>query len=121
LQFRDVQAFSANVAYLMSIGTSGDPTEFRIYKTEDGGATWTIQFENQNVNAFLRRLCLWTPHRGIAHSDSVNGVFPDLRTTDGTTWQYISNNMPAALPGENLLCVEWDLRHNTRWKERVDL
>src|SRR3982751_3836260 len=40
LQFRDVQAFSASVAYLLSIGTSGDPTDFRIYKTEDGGATW---------------------------------------------------------------------------------
>ncbi len=101
LQFRDVQAFSANVAYLMSIGTSGDPTDFRIYKTEDGGATWTIQFENQNPNAFYDGLAFWTPHRGIAHSDSVNGVFPDLRTRDGTTWQDISNNMPPALPGEN--------------------
>src|SRR5206468_2545300 len=40
------------------------------------------------------------PNRGIAHSDSVNGVFPDLRTMDGTTWQDISNNMPPALPGE---------------------
>ena len=38
--------------------------------------------------------------RGIAHSDSVNGVFPDVRTTDGMTWQDISNNMPPALPGE---------------------
>src|SRR5437868_9842262 len=46
LQFRDVQAFSARVAYLLSIGTSGDPTDFRIYKTTDGGATWTIQFVN---------------------------------------------------------------------------
>jgi photosystem II stability/assembly factor-like uncharacterized protein len=101
LQFRDVQAFSASVAYLMSIGTSGDPTDFRIYKTEDGGATWTIQFENQNPNAFYDGLAFWTPHRGIAHSDSVNGVFPDLRTTDGTTWQDISNNMPPALPGES--------------------
>src|SRR5437762_13595503 len=45
LQFRDVQAFSANVAYLMSIGAN--PTDFRVYKTLDGGATWTIQFENQ--------------------------------------------------------------------------
>src|SRR6266403_2942336 len=44
LQFRDVQAFSASVAYLMSIGTSGDPTDFRIYKTVNGGATWAIQF-----------------------------------------------------------------------------
>jgi photosystem II stability/assembly factor-like uncharacterized protein len=100
LEFRDVQAFSASVAYLMSIGTSMDPTDFRIYKTEDGGATWTIQFENQNPNAFYDGIAFWTPHRGIAHSDSVNGVFPDLRTTDGTTWQDISNNMPPALPGE---------------------
>jgi photosystem II stability/assembly factor-like uncharacterized protein len=101
LQFRDVQAFSTGVAYLMSIGTSGDPTDFRIYKTEDGGATWTIQFENQNPNAFYDGFAFWTPNRGIAHSDSVNGVFPDLRTTDGTTWEDISNNMPPALPGES--------------------
>jgi photosystem II stability/assembly factor-like uncharacterized protein len=98
LQFRDVQAFSASVAYLMSIGAN--PTDFRIYKTTDGGATWTMQFENQNPNAFYDGFAFWTPHRGIAHSDSVNGVFPDLRTTDGTTWQDISNNMPPALPGE---------------------
>ena len=98
LQFRDVQAFSASVAYLMSIGAN--PTDFRIYKTTDGGATWTMQFENQNPNAFYDGFAFWTPRRGIAHSDSANGVFPDLRTTDGTTWQDISNNMPPALPGE---------------------
>jgi photosystem II stability/assembly factor-like uncharacterized protein len=98
LQFRDVQAFSASVAYLMSIGAN--PTDFRIYKTTDGGATWTIQFENQNPNAFYDGFAFWTPDRGIVHSDSVNGVFPDLRTTDGMTWQDISNNMPPALPGE---------------------
>jgi photosystem II stability/assembly factor-like uncharacterized protein len=100
LQFRDVQAFSASVAYLMSIGTSGDPTDFRIYKTVDGGANWTIEFENQNPNAFYDGMAFWTPLRGIAHSDSVNGVFPDLRTTDGMSWQDISNNMPPALPDE---------------------
>jgi photosystem II stability/assembly factor-like uncharacterized protein len=98
LQFRDVQAFSASVAYLMSIGNN--PTDFRIYKTVDGGANWTIEFENQNPNAFYDGMAFWTPLRGIAHSDSVNGVFPDVRTTDGMTWQDISNNMPPALPGE---------------------
>src|SRR5207248_771605 len=98
LQLRDVQAFSRDVAYLMSIGNN--PTDFRVYKTLDGGATWTIQFENANPNAFYDGFAFWTPHRGILHSDSVNGVFPDLRTTDGTTWQDISNNMPLALPGE---------------------
>ena len=100
LQFRDVQGVSAKVAYLLSLGTSGDPTDFRIYKTEDGGASWTLQFENQNPGAFYDCFAFWTPKKGIAHSDSVNGVFPDLRTTDGTTWQDISSNMPPALPGE---------------------
>ncbi len=99
LQFRDVEGVSARVAYLLSIGSSA-PTDFRIYKTVDGGATWTLQFENQNQNAFYDCFAFWTPQRGIAHSDSVNGVFPDLRTTDGTTWQDISGNMPPALPGE---------------------
>ena len=98
LQFRDVQAFSDKVAYLLSIG--GNPTDFRIYKTTDGGATWTVQFTNQNPSAFYDGFAFWTPKRAIAISDSVNGVFPDLRTTDGTHWQDISKNMPAAQPGE---------------------
>src|SRR5213079_1995158 len=63
LQFRDVQAFSASVAYLMSIGTN--PTDFRVYKTLDGGATWTIQFENQIPTGFYDGFAFWTPHRGI--------------------------------------------------------
>jgi photosystem II stability/assembly factor-like uncharacterized protein len=100
LQFRDVEGVSAKVAYLMSIGTSGNPTDFRIYKTLDGGTTWTMQFVNQNPSAFYDCFAFWTPKKGIAHSDSVSGVFPDLRTTDGVTWQDISSFMPPALPGE---------------------
>jgi photosystem II stability/assembly factor-like uncharacterized protein len=33
-------------------------------------------------------------------SDAVNGVFPVIRTLDGQTWNFISNNMPAAQSGE---------------------
>jgi photosystem II stability/assembly factor-like uncharacterized protein len=96
LQFRDVQGVSATVAYLLSIGNG---TDSRIYKTVDGGSTWTMQFQNQNPAAFYDCFAFWTRKRGIAHSDSVNGVFPDLRTTDGMTWQD-DNNLPPALPGE---------------------
>ena len=98
LQFRDVQGVSEKVAYLMSIGSN--PTDFRIYKTLDGGATWRIEFQNQNPGAFYDCFAFWTRKRGIAHSDSVNGKFPDIRTTDGKTWQDISDNLPPALPGE---------------------
>lgn len=98
LQFRDVQGVSDKVAYLMSIGNNtGD---FRIYKTEDGGAHWTIQFTNKTANAFYDCFAFWTPDRGVTHSDSVNGVFPDIRTLNGKTWHSIAGNMPPALPGE---------------------
>ena len=98
LQFRDVQGVSDKVAYLMSIGNN--TTDFRIYKTEDGGANWMIEFTNQTVNAFYDCFAFWTPDRGVTHSDSVNGVFPDIRTSNGMTWKSIAANMPPALPGE---------------------
>jgi len=98
LQFRDVQGVSDKVAYLLSIGNG---TDSRIYKTTDGGATWTIQFQNQDAAAFYDCFGFWTPKRGITQSDSVNGRFPVIRTTDGTTWQDIGNNLPPALNGES--------------------
>jgi len=98
LQFRDVQGVSDKIAYLLSIGNNtGD---FRIYKTVDGGATWTVEFKNHLKNAFYDCFAFWTPDRGIAHSDSVNGVFPDIRTTNGVTWKSIAKNMPPAMKGE---------------------
>ncbi|HEX6774180.1 MAG TPA: hypothetical protein VF126_19250 [Acidobacteriaceae bacterium] len=98
LQFRDVQGVNERVAYLLSIGdNTGD---FRIYKTQDGGAHWTIQFKNATANAFYDCFAFWTPNRGIAHSDSISGVFPDIRTENGRSWHSIARNMPPALPGE---------------------
>ena len=98
LQFRDVHGVSDRIAYLMSI--RNNTTDFRIYKTLDGGATWTIEFTNETENAFYDCFAFWTSHRGITHSDSVNGVFPDIRTTDGIAWKSIAANMPPALSGE---------------------
>lgn len=97
-QFRDVYGVSDKVAYLMSIGNN--TTDFKVYKTTDGGAHWTIQFTNQDPLAFYDCFAFWTPDRGITHSDSGNGVFPDIRTTNGKTWESIAGNMPPALPGE---------------------
>jgi photosystem II stability/assembly factor-like uncharacterized protein len=97
-QFRDVHAVSDKIAYLMSIGNN--TTDFKVYKTIDGGAHWTIQFTNEDPLAFYDCFAFWTPDRGITHSDSGNGVFPDIRTTNGHTWESIASNMPPALPGE---------------------
>jgi photosystem II stability/assembly factor-like uncharacterized protein len=97
LQFRDVEGVSAREAYLMSAGPG---TDSRIYKTKDGGRTWTQQFENQDPNAFYDCFAFWSPDRGITFSDAVNGRFPVIRTTDGRTWQDIGDRLPAAQAGE---------------------
>jgi len=97
LEFRDVQGVSANVAFLMSAGP-GDAS--RIYKTTDGGHTWRVQFVNQRARAFYDCIAFWTPQRGLAFSDPVNGRFPVLRTLDGRTWQDIGGKLPTALDGE---------------------
>jgi photosystem II stability/assembly factor-like uncharacterized protein len=98
LQFRDVQGVSDKVAYLLSIGNGADS---RIYKTEDGGATWTLQFQNQDPNAFYDCFAFWTPTRGLAQSDSVNGRFPTIQTLDGLTWEDIGDRLPPAQAGES--------------------
>jgi photosystem II stability/assembly factor-like uncharacterized protein len=97
LQFRDVQGVSDKVAYLLSIGNG---TDSRIYKTTDGGKSWTLQFQNQDPNAFYDCFAFWGPNQGVTMADSVNGRFPVVRTLDGTTWQDIGDRLPAALPGE---------------------
>ncbi len=97
LQFRDVQGVSRRVAYLLS---SGVGTDSRIYKTVDGGETWTMQFQASDPNSFYDCFAFWTPKRGIVQGDGVNGKFPDLRTTDGVTWEDISNNLPPAFSNE---------------------
>ena len=47
--FRDIQAFDQNTAFVLSIGP-GD--ELRIYKTADGGRIWQLQFTNRDPKAF---------------------------------------------------------------------
>ena len=97
LQFRDVEGVSATEAYLLSIGSGSDS---RIYHTTDGGESWTLQFQNADPDAFYDCFAFWTPNRGFAYSDGVDGRFPVIRTTDGETWEDIGDNLPAAQLGE---------------------
>ena len=98
LDFRDVEAFDENTAYLLSIG---DGETSRIYKTTDGGANWRLQFQNKNPKVFLDAFAFWDKTHGIAMGDPVDGKYFLLETTDGETWKAIENSkMPAAKTGE---------------------
>lgn len=98
LDFRDIDAISADVASILSIGP-GEAS--RIYKTRDGGATWTLQLANTDPKVFLDAMAFRDEQHGVAFSDSADGVFAIFVTTDGTSWTRVpADRLPAALPGE---------------------
>jgi photosystem II stability/assembly factor-like uncharacterized protein len=94
LDFRDIDAFDGDVAYVLSIG-NGDAS--RIYKTIDAGRSWVLQLANTDPRVFLDAMAFWSRDRGVAYSDSVDGRFVIFMTTNGRTWD---DRLPPALPNE---------------------
>ncbi|MEO6089972.1 MAG: oxidoreductase [Umezawaea sp.] len=99
LQFRDVQAFDALHAVVLSIG-NGDAS--RIYRTSDGGKSWTLVFRNTEEKAFYDCVAFFDRFRGLAMGDPVDGKFRVLSTVDGgKSWSLVpQENFPPALEGE---------------------
>ncbi len=99
LEFRDVEAFSGNTAYLMSSGTG---SLSRIYRTDDAGDSWTLQFGMDHPEGFLDCMGFWDEQVGIAYGDAVDGELFLLRTKDGgEKWNRIEDSvLPRAQIGE---------------------
>lgn len=97
LDFRDVEAFTADFAYLLSAGPG---EQSRIYKTADGGKHWSLQFTNKDPKGFFDCMGFWSRDHGIAVGDPVNGRFELITTTDGGKhWKPLSGS-PPAIDGE---------------------
>lgn len=97
LDFRDIHAWDAKTAVIMSAGPG---TKSRIYRTTDGGATWTLSHENKQEKGFFDGITFWDRKRGILVGDPVDGRFTILVTEDGgASWQ-AGGVMPAANEGE---------------------
>ena len=99
LFFRDVEARSADEALVLAIG-NGDAS--RVYRTEDGGVTWTETFRADDPASFFDCMSMFDRRHGIVMGDPVDGKFQILLTSDaGETWTYApASGMPDALAGE---------------------
>jgi photosystem II stability/assembly factor-like uncharacterized protein len=103
LDFRAVVAFSADEAFLMSAGP-GDQS--RIYRTNDGGKNWQLQFTNKNPKGFFDSMVFWDPTHGVVLGDPIPDetgklAFEVLTTDDGQNWQVVpSAKLPPAIEGE---------------------
>lgn len=94
LDFRDIEALSDRVAFAMS---AGEGRSSRIYKTTDGGTSWTLLRAN-GAEGFWDSFAMWDATHGILMGDPVGGRFTILTTSDGQTWT--AQEGPKAESGE---------------------
>jgi photosystem II stability/assembly factor-like uncharacterized protein len=99
LDFRDVDAIDEKTAYVLSIGNGAAS---RIYKTTDGGITWSLQFRNEDPKAFLDAMTFWDLDHGLVIGDSIDRQFYILITANGgREWTRVApDRLPPALVNE---------------------
>jgi photosystem II stability/assembly factor-like uncharacterized protein len=93
--FRDIEAFSAKEAVIMSSGTPA-----LVLKTIDGGQTWQLKYKNTDTAYFLDAMDFADTQHGYILGDPINNKFLLLETKDGgNTWDPFKDQ-PTALTNE---------------------
>ena len=86
LDFRDIEAFSANRALLLSAGTPAV-----ILLTTDGGSVWKEVYRNDSPEIFLDGMDFWDAERGLIYGDPIKSKLVLLKTSNGgVNWKNIS-------------------------------
>ena len=99
LFFVDVHATGDRTAWLL--GTAFEGNEGRIYRTDDGGETWSLQYSRSAPGMFLDGMAFWHASHGVAFGDPVDGHFVVLVTEDGSVWREVAAEaLPEPLAGE---------------------
>ena len=99
VDFRDIDAIGEQTACVLSIGNGAAS---RIYKTTNAGASWTLQFQNDDPKAFLDAMSFWDADHGIVIGDSIDRQFYVLMTSSGgQQWIRVPpDKLPPALVNE---------------------
>ncbi|RYY25782.1 MAG: oxidoreductase [Sphingobacteriaceae bacterium] len=93
--FRDVEAFSAKEAIIMSSGTPA-----LILKTTDAGESWKVVYWQDDKAWFLDEMTFVNQQHGFVLGDPIAGNFVVLETTNGgESWKLMAN-LPSAMPDE---------------------
>lgn len=114
----NIHGISSSVAYAAVFPLMNTPGG--IWKTEDGGTTWTKQntayFSNQA--SFVSMVYFWNTNDGVALGDPVNGYFEIYTTADGgNIWTRLASTA-AITPinsQEYLLLNKFAVKNNTIW------
>ena len=117
LDFRDVESFDADTAVVLSIGPGADS---RVYRTEDGGASWTLALRNSDERAFFDCMA-FDGERGWLLGDPVDGHFQIYATEDGgRTWRLVEpTHGRLARPDEAAYAASGTCLAVTPWGDRM--
>jgi len=96
-EFRDIEAFDATTALIIAVDEPG-----YILKTNDGGESWKVVYENRTKGMFLDAMEFWDEQSGTVVGDPIDGRFFITRSSDGgNTWHdELLENRPVAESGE---------------------
>ncbi|HEX9106654.1 MAG TPA: hypothetical protein VF832_05495 [Longimicrobiales bacterium] len=100
LFFIGVAATGGDTAWLAGSSFADSLPDARLYRTVDGGRSWTQQWRSTRPGIFLDGVRCWDGRRAVAFGDALDGHMVVLVTADGgATWSPPSV-LPAAPPGE---------------------
>lgn len=95
----DIAGIDGNVAYVVTAPSGSTSSHNGIWKTTDGGATWSKYAGAvfNNSDSFANHVYFWDANNGYSGGDPANGKFEMYKTTDaGATWTAITT-APAPL------------------------
>jgi hypothetical protein len=113
-QMISLSALDENQVWLLlNLDPEDSEDEFRLYKTSNGGANWTIQDIFLPTNPAL--IHMWDASEGVVISDPDQDGFRIRRTIDGgETWTPVAN-LPPALFDELLTLNTSAVKGNSLW------
>lgn len=87
----DIHAIDGNTAWIITAPYAAGANANRIWKTTDGGATWTQQTSGFGASSFGNQIYFWDANNGWACGDPVAGKFEMYKTSNGgTTWTAVA-------------------------------
>ena len=104
----DIAAVDADIAYVVTAPASGSASSNGIWKTTNGGTTWTKYTGStvfNNSASFANHVYFWNENEGYCGGDPVNNKFEMYKTIDGgASWTAITT-APAPINADEFTYV----------------
>ena len=87
----DITALDANTAWVVTAPFSAGANANKVYKTTDGGTSWTQQPSGYTSGSFGNLIYFWDANNGWTAGDPLGGKFEMFKTSNGgTSWSPVA-------------------------------